>query len=206
MAISEILTATISGLLFSWSLAVAIGAQNTFVIRQGLNRNHIGAVVALCAGSDAVLITAGVAGVGAALSGHHWLMSVVRMLGVALLAGYALFAARGALPSAASSGTDEQARSSLRATIAACLGFTWLNPGVYLDTVILLGSVANEHPTGRWWFALGAILASASWFAALGFASRSLAPLLRRPSAERVLDGFVAATMTLAAVRLALGA
>jgi L-lysine exporter family protein LysE/ArgO len=176
------------------------------VIRQGLRRNHIGAVVALCAGSDAVLITAGVALVGAALSGHHWLINVVRALGGALLAGYAVLAARSALRGPASPGTDEPARSSLRATIAACLGFTWLNPGVYLDTVILLGSVANGRPTGRWWFAAGAILASSSWFAALGFASRSLAPLLRRPSAERLLDAFVAATMTLAAIRLLLGA
>ena len=87
MPSSEILTAAISGLLFSWSLVVAIGAQNTFVIRQGLHRNRIGTVVALCAGSDAILITAGVAGVGAALSGHHWLMSVVRVAGVSLLAG-----------------------------------------------------------------------------------------------------------------------
>jgi L-lysine exporter family protein LysE/ArgO len=205
MTTSQIFTTMIGGLFFSLSLTVAIGAQNTFVIRQGIRRSHVAAVVAICAGSDAILITAGVAGVGAVFIGRHWLMDGMRILGVGLLLGYGGLAARRALSGAATNRTSGPARASLRATAAACLGFTWLNPNVYLDTVILLGSVANAHPAGRWWFTIGAVVASLTWFAALGFGTRLLAPLLQRPGAERVLDAFVAGTMGLTALRLLLG-
>jgi L-lysine exporter family protein LysE/ArgO len=205
MTTSQVLTTLVGGLLFSLSLTAAIGAQNAFVIRQGIRRSHVGAVVAICAGSDAILITAGVAGVGSVLVGRRELMGAMRVLGAALLLTYAALAARRAVRGVPGSSTRAPAAASLKATVAACLGFTWLNPNVYLDTVILLGSVANAHPTGRWWFTAGAILASLTWFAALGFGTRLLAPLLSRPGAERLLDGFVAATMGVAALRLALG-
>jgi L-lysine exporter family protein LysE/ArgO len=205
MTASQVFSAAIGGLLFSLSLTVAIGAQNAFVIRQGIRRSHVAAVVAICAGSDAILITAGVVGVGAVIIGRHWLMGDMRVLGAALLLGYGALAARRAVFGAPADRISGPGGTSLKATVAACVGFTWLNPNVYLDTVILLGSVANAHPAGRWWFTIGAILASLMWFAALGFGTRLLAPLLNRPGAERLLDAFVAATMGVTALRLLLG-
>lgn len=193
-----------AGFLFSLSLIVAIGPQTAFVMRQGIRRTHAGTVVGLCIASDAILITAGVAGVGAVLSGRHWLLDTTRALGATLLAAYAVVAARRAVRSNNVTSAEHTTAESRKATISACLGFTWLNPAVYLDTVVLMGSVANTHPAGRWWFTLGAIAASAAWFIALGFASGALAPLLKHRYAERLLDGFVASTMGLSVARLLL--
>jgi L-lysine exporter family protein LysE/ArgO len=204
MTASQILTTMVGGLLFSLSLTAAIGAQNAFVIRQGIRRSHVGAVVTICAGSDAVLIVGGVGGLGAVLAGRHWLMAAMRVLGAGLLLAYGALAARRAISREATARIAGPGQASLKATVVACMGFTWLNPNVYLDTVILLGSVANAHPAGRWWFTAGAILASLTWFAGLGFGTRLLAPLLSRPGAERLLDAFVAATMGLTALRLLL--
>jgi L-lysine exporter family protein LysE/ArgO len=201
----QILTALTTGGLFSLSLIVAIGPQNAFVMRHGMLRSHIGTVVTLCAGSDAILITAGVVGVGAALTDRHWLFAALRAVGATLLVGYGALAAYRAVRHAGAGRAEAGVPGSKRAAVAACLAFTWLNPAVYLDTVILLGSVANAQPTGRWWFTIGAVVASTAWFTALGFGTRLLAPLLRRPRAEQMLDGFVAATMGFAALRLLLG-
>jgi L-lysine exporter family protein LysE/ArgO len=204
MSTSQIITSLTAGFLFSLSLIVAIGPQTAFVMHHGVRRTHAGTVVALCTASDAILITAGVAGVGILLSGRPWLLAAMRWGGVALLATYGLLAARRAVHPAGTATTEHDPHESRRATIAACLGFTWLNPAVYLDTVILMGSVANTHPTGRWYFTLGAIGASAAWFSVLGFATAAFAPLLRHRYAERLLDGFLAGTMGLGAVRLLL--
>jgi L-lysine exporter family protein LysE/ArgO len=205
MSASTVITTALGGLLFSFSLTIAIGPQNAFIMRQGIEGSHVATIVALCAGSDAVLITAGVAGVGAMLVAQHWLLLVLRPAGAALLLAYSALAARRAFQRTNSGLGPSRTGSSRGSTIAACLGFTWLNPSVYLDTIVLVGSVANAHPAGRWWFTAGAILASLAWFAALGYGSRLLAPLFKRPGAERLLDGFVAATMALAALRLFLG-
>jgi L-lysine exporter family protein LysE/ArgO len=199
-------TALVSGLAFGLSLIVAIGAQNSFVIRQGALRAHVATVVAICSLSDVALIAAGVAGAGAVLQAAPAAMSAVRIAGAAALLAYALFAARRARrPGTGAARESATAPSARRGVIAATLAFTWLNPAVYLDTVVLLGSVANSRPGHAWVFGAGAALGSVAWFCALGFGARLLSPLLRRPGAWRALDGFVAAVMTVTAVRVLLG-
>lgn len=189
------LLAAVAGLGLGLSLIVAIGAQNAFVLRQGLRVEHVPAVVAVCAVSDAVLILAGVAG-------NSWLsarlpdaITVVRLAGAAFLLGYAVLAARRALrPS--SIAVDAGGRGAgLAATVVTCLALTWLNPHVYLDTVLLLGSVADSHGDRRWWFAAGAVIGSLVWFGALGYGARLLRPLFARPAAWRVLDAGIAVVM-----------
>lgn len=195
----------LAGLLFGLSLIVVIGAQNAFVLQQGALRRHVGAVVLICAASDVLLIAAGVGGMGAALQRWPPLLAMTRGLGAALLLAYAAVSARRAARPAGGARAVSAARS-LRAAIVACLAFTWLNPGVYLDTVVLLGSVADAHRSSRWSFATGAALASVLWFAALGFGAGLLAPLLARDGAARSLDAFVAAVMAFTAVRVLIAA
>nr|WP_255480737.1 LysE family transporter [Quadrisphaera sp. RL12-1S] len=190
------------------SLIVAIGAQNAFVLRQGLRGEHVLAVVAVCALSDLVLIVAGVAGAGAALQAWPAALVVVRLAGALFLAGYAVLAARRALRPAADAALRTETggtSTSLAAALATCLALTWLNPHVYLDTVVLLGSIASTHGEERWWFAAGAAAGSAIWFAALGFGARLLRPLFARPVAWRVLDAVIAVVMAALAVTLLLG-
>ncbi len=193
-----------AGLLLSLSLVVAIGPQNAFVLRQAAHRRHVVTIVAICAVSDVVLIAVGVAGAGVALTGRPWLLDAVRVAGAALLVGYAALAARRALRPARVAG-QAGAVDSRAGVIAACLAFTWFNPAVYLDTVVLLGSVANTRPGQQWWFGGGAALASVLWFVALGAAAGLLGPWLSRPRAARLLDGFVAVVMAETAVRVLLG-
>jgi L-lysine exporter family protein LysE/ArgO len=194
-------SAFISGLVFSLSLIVAIGAQNAYVLRQGAHREHVGTVVLICTVSDVVLIAAGVAGVGAVVGGSAVLLAVVRASGATLLLAYAAVAARRAVTGTGDASAAADPGGSRRSVVAATLIFTWLNPAVYLDTVVLLGSVANAHPGAQWWFGAGAATASAGWFLGLGGASRLLTPLLRRPQAPRLLDALVALVMTITALR-----
>jgi L-lysine exporter family protein LysE/ArgO len=200
-----VLDALAAGLLTGLSLIVAIGAQNAFVLRQGLLRRHVGPVVAVCSLSDLVLIAAGVAGIGAIVQHAPTALTVVRWLGVAFLTAYAvrsLWRARHAAALAAS--TDEEPR--LRGALLQATALTWLNPHVYLDTVLLLGSIAAHHgSTGRWWFAVGAGLASILWFTGLGYGARLAAPLLSRPRAWQVLDVLIGLTMLTIAYQLARG-
>jgi L-lysine exporter family protein LysE/ArgO len=194
-------TAFVSGLLFSLSLIVAIGAQNAYVLRQGARREHVGTVVGICTASEIVLIGAGVAGVGAAVSSSPTFLIVARVGAATMLLAYGALAARRAL--GGGPGVAAADRSGSRGSVlAATLGFTWLNPAVYLDTLVLLGSVANAHPSSRWWFGAGAAVASATWFLGLGSAAKLLSPLLHRPRAPRLLDAFVAAVMTVTALRV----
>ncbi len=195
-------TAVVSGFVFGLSLIVAIGPQNAFMLRQGALRQHVATIVVICAVSDAILIAVGVAGVGAALGGAPDVMDAVRLLGAALLFVYGGLAARRALARPAAAGPGDRRESSRAAVISACLGFTWLNPAVYLDTVVLLGSVANARTGRQGWVGGGATVASVVWFAALGFGASLLTPLLKRPRAWRALDGFVAVIMTATAVRV----
>ena len=197
--------AALSGLGFGLSLIIAIGAQNAFVLRQGLRREHVLPVVAVCAISDAILIAVGVGGLGTLIQLAPWLLIVVRIGGAVFLLAYAVIAARRALrPSKLV--TDEQGvRSPLWPTVLTVLALTWLNPHVYLDTIVLLGSVAGTHGADRWWFGLGAIVASIVWFSALGFGARLLRPLFARPVSWRVLDAIIAVVMTAIAVSLVVG-
>lgn len=195
-------TAAVSGLLFGLSLIVAIGAQNAFVLRQGSLGTHIGSVIVICAASDAALIAAGVGGMGAVVNADHGLLIAVRCAGAALLFAYALLAGRRAFVAAGNRVVAAGAPRSWSGVVAATLAFTWLNPAVYLDTVVLLGSVASSHPHWRWWFGLGAATASVCWFTGLGITARLLAPVLQRPGAARVLEAFVSVVMTITALRM----
>jgi len=197
-----VLAAALTGFLTGLSLIVAIGAQNAFVLRQGLRRQHVLLVVAVCAVSDLVLIVAGVAGIGTIVERAPAVLVVVRWCGAAFLLGYGLLAARRALRGGQLEAAADR-QLSAPAVLAASLAFTWLNPHVYLDTVLLVGSIASTHGTpGRWWFAVGAGLASIGWFTALGFGARTLTPLFRRPQAWRVLDGGIAVVMLTLATAL----
>ncbi|MCX4405288.1 LysE/ArgO family amino acid transporter [Streptomyces sp. NPDC059837] len=188
------LTAAAAGFGTGLTLIVAIGAQNAFVLRQGIRREAVLVVVSICAVSDALLIALGVGGVGAVVVARPEALTAVGLIGGGFLLCYGILAARRVLrPSALEAATGSA--GSRRQIVLACLAMTWLNPHVYLDTVFLLGSLAADRGPLRWTFGLGAALASLCWFAALGFGARLLGRFLARPSSWRVLDGVVAATM-----------
>lgn len=246
------ISSLLAGLGLGFSLIIAIGAQNLFVLRQGIRREHVFAVAAICALSDLALIVVGVSGIGAVLQAVPWLVDVIRWAGAAFLVGYGLLAARRAIRpsgaalvaqqgpaepavgSAVESVTDaagDAARDSRRsaasvtvatapppvtappaaaqrttliAAVLTCLALTWLNPHVYLDTVFLLGSVANTHGDGRWAFAAGAGAASIMWFFGLAYGARLLGGVLGSPRAWRVLDAVIAVVMIVLGVMLVL--
>lgn len=196
--------AFVSGFAASAALIVAIGAQNLFVLRQGLSGRHIGAVVLFCAGADAALITVGVAGLGAVLAGLPGLARWLTLGGAVFLTVYGGRAlVRAARPGALRAVGDGAV--SLSAVMAGVAGFTFLNPHVYLDTVLLMGTLGASQPAAqRPVFVAGAATASLSWFLLLGYGARLLNPLFAKPSAWRVLDGLVGATMILLAAGLGL--
>lgn len=201
------LLAALSGLGLGLSLIIAIGAQNAYVLRQGLRREHVAVVVAICALSDLVLIALGVGGAGFVFDRVPWLVPAVRFAGAAFLLVYAILAARRALrPTATLTASEAPARTRVAVVITTALALTWLNPHVYLDTVVLLGSIATTHGAERWWFGAGAGLASILWFTALGAGARLLAPVFARPRAWRILDGVIALVMLSIAVSLVVGA
>ena len=199
------LTAAAAGFGTGLSLIVAIGAQNAFVLRQGIRRHAVLTVVAVCAVSDAVLIAAGVAGVGAAVTAWPPALTLVGLIGGAFLLSYAVLAARRALRPGTMSAAGATA-GSRRGALLACLAMTWLNPHVYLDTVLLLGSVAAGHDGLRWAFGLGAMLGSVVWFTALGYGARLLSGFFARPAAWRVLDALIAVMMAAMGLTLVIGA
>lgn len=195
--------ALLSGLALGLSLIVAIGAQNAFVLRQGLRGEHVLPVVAVCAVSDVVLIAGGVAGTGALLARVPELVDVTRWAGAAFLLGYGALAARRAVRPAEALRTKGAEPTPLTSTLLSAAALTWLNPHVYLDTVVLLGSVAATHDELRWHFGAGAAAGSALWFSALGAGARLLRPVFARPAAWRILDALIAAVMVVLAVGLA---
>lgn len=252
------ISSLLAGLGLGFSLIVAIGAQNVFVLRQGIRREHVFAVAAVCAASDAILIAVGVSGIGAVMTAVPWLVDVIRWAGAAFLVGYGLLAARralrpsgavldaaagepatpaavaepaptpvptsaiqelpGASPAAGGTPTATRptppelrtrggagaGRAPLAGVLATCLALTWLNPHVYLDTVFLLGSVANGQGEGRWWFALGSAVASVVWFFGLAYGARLLGRVLATPRAWRILDAVIAVVMVALGVSLVL--
>lgn len=216
-----------SGLGLGLSLIVAIGAQNVFVLRQGIRREHVLPVVVICALSDALLIAAGVAGLGFVISAAPWLVVVARWAGALFLLAYGILAARRAwlggeelrvdsadadatasAPAAHGVTTATRPRAATRTAlgpvIATVLALTWLNPHVYLDTVLMLGSIAATHGDERWLFAAGAIAASILWFTALGFGARYLGRWLRTERSWRILDALIAVVMITLSVSLVL--
>jgi L-lysine exporter family protein LysE/ArgO len=191
------------GFATATGLIAAIGAQNAFVLRQGIRNEHVLPVVTLCATADLVLILAGIAGVGALITAHPNLTTVARYGGAAFLICYGLLAARRALRPRALT-PAESAPANLSAVLLTCLALTFLNPHVYLDTVVLLGTLANQQHGTRWLFGAGAATASAVWFFGLGFGARRLAGLFARPGTWRILDAVIAATMLALGISLAL--
>ncbi len=194
------------GMVTGLSLIVAIGAQNAFVLRLGIEGRVriIAPVVAICALSDAVLIIAGVLGLGALITAAPIALVVIRVLGAGFLIVYGILAARRAILPGALVAELPAGRTNLRVAITTVLALTWLNPHVYLDTVLFLGSVASQQgPTERWWWVSGAIAASILWFGCLGFGARLLRPVFARPGAWRVLDAVIAVVMIALGLRLA---
>ncbi|WP_369979980.1 LysE/ArgO family amino acid transporter [Xanthomonas bundabergensis] len=191
-----LLEATLAGFIASAGLIIAIGAQNAFVLRQGLKRQHVALVVAVCAFGDIALIVLGVAGIGALVQQWPGLLQVLRYAGAAFLGVYGLMAARRAWRGAGALQAQGEQPASWRRVLLTCLAFTFLNPHVYLDTMVLLGSLSTRYPgTLRWAFAFGACLASVVWFCGLGYGARLLQPVFRNPRAWRVLDACIAVFM-----------
>lgn len=185
----------LAGFLASLALIVAIGAQNSFVLQQGIRREHLLPVTLICALSDALLIAAGIAGLGALIQSSPVMLDVARYGGAAFLLIYGWRAARRAWHGEHLS-VEANGPVPLATAIATCLGFTFLNPHVYLDTVVLLGGLANQHGEhGRWFFGAGSATASLVWFFALAYGARVLAPLFERALAWRVLDALIAFMM-----------
>ncbi|MEV6902992.1 LysE family transporter [Amycolatopsis sp. NPDC051372] len=185
------------------SLIVAIGAQNTFVLQQGLRGGAVKRLIVVCALSDVVLIAVGVSGIGAVLQRWPAAITAIGVVGGAFLVTYGFLAARRAMKPGTLTTSALEPVSPQR-TVLTGLALTWLNPHVYLDTVLLLGSVAAGQGGGRSVFGVGAALASAVWFSALGLGARRLAGVFARPAAWRILDGLIAVTMTALGVSMVL--
>ena len=200
----NMLTPVATGFLLSAALIAAIGAQNLFVLRQGLRREHVGAIVLFCGTADALLIMAGVAGVGAFLAAVPQLTTALALAGAAFLGWYGVRALRRMAASEAMVGTQASGMTLMRA-LAATAGFTLLNPHVYLDTVLLMGAAGSAQPeAARPLFVAGAVAASFIWFSMLGYGAQLLRPFFARPAAWRVLDALVGMVMlTLAASLIA---
>ncbi|MGL4242081.1 MAG: LysE/ArgO family amino acid transporter [Beijerinckiaceae bacterium] len=195
------LTAILAGFLLGGSLIIAIGAQNAFVLRQGLLKQHVFPVALFCAVSDATLILLGVAGFGEAIKAAPALLKAVQWGGGAFLVWYGFSAFRRAMQANAMEAA-EGGGLSLKAAIAQCAAFTWLNPHVYLDTVILVGGLSTTFGENRWWYAFGAATASFVWFFALAYGARLLIPVFSKPMAWRVLDIGIGCVMWLLAFKI----
>ncbi|MCJ0907194.1 LysE/ArgO family amino acid transporter [Rhodococcus sp. ARC_M6] len=195
-------TSAVVGFGVGLSLIVAIGAQNAFVLRQGLTRSHVLPIVLVCAVSDAILILAGISGIGALLEHAPSLITFIRIVGAVFLLSYAVFAAKRAFRPQTLA-PDQHGNGSRLAAVTMALALTWLNPHVYLDTVVLMGSIANGRgEIGRWWVAAGAITASVLWFSGLGYGARLLTPLFAKPNAWRILDALIAVMMAVLGISL----
>jgi L-lysine exporter family protein LysE/ArgO len=199
------LEAALNGYLLSLSLILAIGAQNAFVLRQGLRREHVAAVVAVCAISDAVLIGAGVAGFGSLSAALPWFAPAMRWLGVGFLLVYGGLRFRAALRGGEALRPSEAGSAPLGRVLATCLVLTWANPHVYLDTVVLIGSISAQYAPHQLAFGVAAACASLSFFTALGFGARALAPVFARPRAWVWLEVGVGVVMWAIAAGLAFG-
>ena len=203
LPLAQALPVFTQGLVLSLGLIIAIGAQNAFVLRQGLRREHVVPVVAFCALADAALITAGVLGMAQALGRHPALAQAMALAGAVFLAWYGWQALQRARRASQLQAADGGAGLSRGAAMAQAAAFTLLNPHVYLDTVLLVGSIGAQQPAGlQSWFIAGASTASLSWFTALGFGARWLAPLFARPRAWQVLDALIGLTMWTLAILL----
>ncbi|CAN1508857.1 COG1279 Lysine efflux permease [Candidatus Nanopelagicaceae bacterium] len=194
--------ALLPGFLTGLSLIIAIGAQNAFVIKQGLLRQHVLLIVLICAISDAVLIFLGTGGLGALVQSNQGLLEVIRWFGVAYLTWFGIKSVKSAFTNQSLEASESPTVSALKVATTA-LALTWLNPHVYLDTVILLGSVANQFDSNRWYFAIGASVASVLWFTVIGFGARAASKYMSRPIFWKILDSLIAVVMFSIAITLA---
>lgn len=195
--------AIVPGFLAGLSLIIAIGAQNAFVIRQGLTKKFVLLTVLICAFSDALLIALGAGGLGALIKANKNILEFVRWFGVAYLLWFAFKSARSAFKSGVLNSAGE-ASADKKSVILTVLGLTFLNPHVYLDTVILLGSISNQFGSDKWFFVTGAIFASFLWFTSIGFGAKSASRFMSRPIFWKILDSLIAVIMLSIAVFLAL--
>jgi L-lysine exporter family protein LysE/ArgO len=196
------MTAILPGFLTGLSLIVAIGAQNAFVLRQGLLKKHVLAIVLICAISDATLIILGVLGLGALISALPWLLEVIRWVGVAFLVWYGSTSLKRFMKNE-SLKAAEAGSGNLKQTVLTTLALTFLNPHVYLDTVIFIGGIANQFGDQKWFFAIGAVTASFIWFFGLGFGASKASVVMSKPAFWKILDVFIAAVMFSLAITLA---
>jgi L-lysine exporter family protein LysE/ArgO len=196
------MNALIPGLLTGLSLIVAIGAQNAFILRQGLLRKHVLVIVLICAISDATLIALGVYGLGSLITALPWLLEVIRWVGVAFLVWYGSTSLKRFIKSE-SLEAAQTSPATLKKTVLTTLALTFLNPHVYLDTVIFIGGIANQFGENKWFFALGAMLGSFIWFFSLGFGAKKASKLVSKPAFWKILDIFIAAVMYSLAITLA---
>jgi len=202
----DIVPAFLSGFALSAALIIAIGAQNLFVLRQGLRREHVGPIVLFCGSADAVLIVAGVGGVGALLAAAPRLTTGLALAGAAFLAWYGIAALRRSTMPSAMTVAASAREATLSRVLMTAAAFTFLNPHVYLDTVLLMGAAGSAQPASvRTVFVAGAVAASFSWFATLGFGARLLQPLFAQPAAWRLLDLMVGVVMLALAAMLVAG-
>jgi L-lysine exporter family protein LysE/ArgO len=190
------------GFLTGLSLIVAIGAQNAFVLRQGLLKKHVLAIVLICAISDATLIILGVLGLGALISALPWLLEVIRWVGVAFLVWYGSTSLKRFMKNE-SLKAAEAGSGNLKQTVLTTLALTFLNPHVYLDTVIFIGGIANQFGDQKWMFVIGAVTASFIWFFGLGFGASKASVVMSKPAFWKILDVFIAAVMFSLAITLA---
>jgi L-lysine exporter family protein LysE/ArgO len=184
----------LTGLLTGLALIVAVGAQNAFLLRQGIRGEHVLPIVLTCLVSDIVAITLGVAGLGVVLERWPAVLPVAQVLGGAYLIAFGVHAAMRAWRPAKLEAGDGVTMTTGRAVLLT-LALTWLNPHFYLDAVLMLGTVANSFGTDRWWFLAGTLVASVLWFFGLGYGARLLRGLFARPTAWRVLDSAIAVIM-----------
>ena len=184
----------IAGFVLGLSLIVAIGSQNAFVLKQGLRREHIFFICLLCAVSDALLISAGVAGFGAVTARYPQVINIAKSAGIIFLLGYGLQSLYASVRLSHALSTEGQVVSSLKKSLLLCFGFTWLNPHVYLDSVVLVGMVSTGA-SSKLVFASGAVSASFFFFFALGYGAQFLRPLFAKPKAWNILDALVGLLM-----------
>jgi L-lysine exporter family protein LysE/ArgO len=192
----------LAGFALGISLILAIGAQNAFVLKQGLKREHVFAVCFICALSDAILISAGVAGFGAIVNQFPLIEQVSRYAGAAFLLVYAALSFKSALTASHKLEAKGKEVGSLMTALLTCLAFTWLNPHVYLDTVVLLGSISTQYEGQQLAFGVGAVIASFVFFFSLGFGARLLIPVFKNPNAWKVLEAIIGLVMLLLAINL----
>jgi len=194
--------ALVTGLFTGLSLIIAIGAQNAFVIRQGLNKQYVFLVVGVCSASDALLIVLGVGGLGQLLQRHPTILDFIKWFGVLYLTWFGVRSLLAVFRDQALVAANE-AKTSFKQVIGRTLGFTFLNPHVYLDTVIFLGGIGSQFKTHKWDFAAGAVISSILWFTSIGFGAKAASKFMSRPIFWKILDGFIALVMFTLALLLA---